>query len=258
MTTGGDATPSDPVETAVTSPHAGVVTVMEFSAPTVDAFGFELLDFEVRVDAPAASPGGPAPGSTSGSIPASSPPDRTRRPWRCSLDGALAHDCSASSGAGPDPCVLRTFDPATGDIMLHVHASQAGVYTVGVFAGVGGDVALVSVNGDGTGAADAASFSSGPSFLAGRTISADGAVGLHQRRVRPRSPTTAGTDTDIFVRDLRTSATILVSVNADGTDGANDFSSEPVISADGTKVAFQSYADNLVAAAPTASRHLRA
>jgi Tol biopolymer transport system component len=53
---------------------------------------------------------------------------------------------------------------------------------------------------------------------------------------------------DVFVRDMQTGTTRLVSVNKDGTGGGNGASSEPRISADGRYVAFSSLATDLVAA----------
>ncbi len=50
---------------------------------------------------------------------------------------------------------------------------------------------------------------------------------------------------DIFVRDRHTNTTERVSVHTDGTE-ANNYSSNPSISADGRFVAFSSYATNLV------------
>lgn len=50
----------------------------------------------------------------------------------------------------------------------------------------------------------------------------------------------------VFVKDLLSGATTLVSAAADGTPGVGE-SSVPQFSPDGTKVAFQSYASNLVA-----------
>ncbi len=54
---------------------------------------------------------------------------------------------------------------------------------------------------------------------------------------------------DVFVRDLQTGTTRLVSVNRAGTDSGNGFSGgqSPVISADGRFVAFWSLASDLVA-----------
>jgi Tol biopolymer transport system component len=52
---------------------------------------------------------------------------------------------------------------------------------------------------------------------------------------------------DVFVRDLATNNTLLVSVDASGAMSGNSVSSEPTISADGRFVAFSSSASNLVA-----------
>jgi Tol biopolymer transport system component len=51
---------------------------------------------------------------------------------------------------------------------------------------------------------------------------------------------------DVFVRDRETSATTLVSLSSDGSQG-NDASLDPAVSDDGRFVAFVSWADNLVA-----------
>jgi uncharacterized repeat protein (TIGR01451 family) len=50
---------------------------------------------------------------------------------------------------------------------------------------------------------------------------------------------------DVYVRDLVTGTTSLVSTNADGTDSGDGVSGWSVVSADGTKVAFHSAAANL-------------
>jgi len=57
----------------------------------------------------------------------------------------------------------------------------------------------------------------------------------------------------IFWRDRQTGQTLLVSANAGGTEGNGD-SQAPAISADGQKVAFASYATNLVASDTNAVR----
>src|SRR5262245_624571 len=51
---------------------------------------------------------------------------------------------------------------------------------------------------------------------------------------------------DVYVRDLLTGVTRLVSVNADGTGSGNGPSSNPLISEDGRYVVFESLASNLV------------
>src|SRR5207247_9122486 len=58
---------------------------------------------------------------------------------------------------------------------------------------------------------------------------------------------TNGTAEDVFVRDLKTGTTTLVSVNSAGTGSGNSSSGLPVISADGRFVAFVSSATDLVA-----------
>jgi hypothetical protein len=99
-----------------------------------------------------------------------------------------------------------------------------------------GTTTLVSVNGAGAGSG----FSFNP------VISADG------RFVAFTSPVgdLVGNDTngtfDVFVRDLKTRTTTLVSVNSAGTDGGNGLSGSPAISADGSCVAFTSSASDLV------------
>ena len=50
---------------------------------------------------------------------------------------------------------------------------------------------------------------------------------------------------DVYVRDLATGVTTLVSVNGAGTDSSDHVSSTPVFSPDATKVAFSSHASNL-------------
>jgi len=55
----------------------------------------------------------------------------------------------------------------------------------------------------------------------------------------------AGSDKQIHLYTVTTSATQVVSVATDGTTG-NDYSIEPALSSDGTMIAFSSYATNLV------------
>lgn len=53
--------------------------------------------------------------------------------------------------------------------------------------------------------------------------------------------------TDIFVRDMQSNVTTLVSVNSNGDGTGNDFSIHPSISGDGNAIAFASPAGNLIA-----------
>ena len=54
-----------------------------------------------------------------------------------------------------------------------------------------------------------------------------------------------GTDDDVFLHDRATGSTIQVSVDSSGNEGAGN-SSFPSVAADGSAIAFQSYADDLV------------
>jgi RHS repeat-associated protein len=60
---------------------------------------------------------------------------------------------------------------------------------------------------------------------------------------------TSTSGSDVFVFDLQTGTTTLVSINAAGTASGDVDSNQPSISADGRYVAFESYADNLIAGA---------
>src|SRR5439155_22417321 len=56
-----------------------------------------------------------------------------------------------------------------------------------------------------------------------------------------------GLSLDVFVRDLASGTTSLVSVKKNGLGGGDDNSSAPTVSSNGHYVAFESAADNLLA-----------
>ncbi len=101
----------------------------------------------------------------------------------------------------------------------------------------GGELLLVSAAPDGT-PGDFASFS--PSLSAdGRYVAfSSGATNLVTGDAN-------GAIQDVFVHDLQTGQTVIVSVASDGTQG-NKASYDPSISADGRYVAFESTATNLI------------
>lgn len=102
---------------------------------------------------------------------------------------------------------------------------------------VAGTTRLVSVNTAGN--------SAGSSLAAG--ISADGqrAVFLSSASDLVSLPDTNFAP-DVFVRDLGTSSTQLVSINSAGTGSSDDFSESPSITPNGRFVAFSSRSDDLV------------
>ena len=112
--TGGDATPADPVEAAVTSPHAGAVTVMEFSELTMDAFGYELFGPEIRITAPVASPGEPLRVDFR-LDPSIVPAGHDESTLAVLVNGVLARECGPAPAPAPIPasCAPSIRTPAT-------------------------------------------------------------------------------------------------------------------------------------------------
>jgi Tol biopolymer transport system component len=102
-----------------------------------------------------------------------------------------------------------------------------------------GTTTLVSVNEAGT--------DSGNAFSGDASISADGRFVIFRSFASDLVATDTNGTGDMFVRDLQTGTTTLVSVNLAGTDSGNEYSYPGVISADGRFVAFESLASDLVA-----------
>ncbi len=101
-----------------------------------------------------------------------------------------------------------------------------------------GTTALVSINRSGTDGGDGHSFD--PS------VNADGRYVIFSSNAENLTANDTNLLTDIFVRDMVTGETSLVSVATNGWS-ANKFSELPSISADGRWIAFQSPANNLAA-----------
>ena len=80
------------------------------------------------------------------------------------------------------------------------------------------------------------------------SISADGRYVAFESSARNLSPEGAP---GVFVRDVIAHTTRLVSVSSAGVPGDNGGGHQPMISADGRFVAYDSFADNLVPATPT-------
>ncbi len=108
------------------------------------------------------------------------------------------------------------------------------VYVRDLFTGT---TTLVSINADETGA--------GNGWSGQPVISDNGRYVVFGSNANNFGPPDVGYDEDLYVRDLVSKTTRLVSVNFDGTDGGNQMSRFPVISAGGQYVAFVSWASNL-------------
>jgi K319L-like, PKD domain/Secretion system C-terminal sorting domain/FIMAH domain/WD40-like Beta Propeller Repeat len=101
-----------------------------------------------------------------------------------------------------------------------------------------GTTTIVSVNRDGT--------NSGNKPSAAPAISADGRFVAFESPASDLVSNDTNNNSDVYVRDLQNRTTILVSVNRDGTNSGNGYSSYPAISKDGRVVAFRSDASDLV------------
>src|SRR5262249_7691529 len=86
-----------------------------------------------------------------------------------------------------------------------------------------GQLSLISVNSAGTGSAN--NFSYDP------TISADGTLVAFASYATDLSPLASNGNSQIYLRNLVTNVTTLVSVNSAGTNGGNGYSYDPIISA---------------------------
>ena len=132
----------------------------------------------------------------------------------------------------------RTRRPHLLNALTALLATTLFAVSAGPAAAATGPVTRVSVASDGSQASIA--LSDDP------TISADGTRIAFESRATNLVAGDSNGDDDIFVHDTVTGTTTRVSVASDGTQG-NNHSRLATISADGTKVAFISWASNLVA-----------
>ncbi|MCI0855911.1 MAG: dockerin type I repeat-containing protein, partial [Chloroflexi bacterium] len=152
VSTGPDARPDDPLETSVTLPVGGKVSIIEKLIVQPDPAGFHLIGQQVNISAPAGTAQFPLiiqflldesiipEGVTAANIP-------------LFKGGILVPNCADLSGkASPDPCVakrVRLTGPAEGDIQLTVYTSTASAWNFGEPTTTGPKPDLGDVNGDG-------------------------------------------------------------------------------------------------------------
>jgi len=131
-TQGNGATPSEPVQTAVTAPDGGTIAITETAATGTPPAGFALVGEQVTVSAPAATPDAPLvlvfliDGSRI-------PPGADQDTIQIFKDGVLVPACTGAPGvASPDPCVSDRQLLAGGDVQITVLTSTASVWTFAV------------------------------------------------------------------------------------------------------------------------------
>lgn len=132
---GDGATPADPVETSVTTPVAGLVSIAEsaMTAPATTAFSF--LGQQVQITAPAATSADP--------LVIVFRLDASIAALQVFRNGVAVPDCPG------DPCVAGRATLADGDVELTVRTSAASTWTFGTALHTRGGVgaALRTSNG---------------------------------------------------------------------------------------------------------------
>jgi Tol biopolymer transport system component len=107
-----------------------------------------------------------------------------------------------------------------------------------------GTTSLISVNGAGTGSGNGRSLDAAFSPDGTRVLFTSIADDLGPAD-SPRSGGYDHVQYDVYLRDLASATTTLVSTNAAGTDSGNGRAEEPVFSPDGTRIAFTSPSNDL-------------
>jgi hypothetical protein len=126
-TEGDGASPSDPVETSVTTPVAGLVSIAESAATAPAATAFSFLGQQVQITAPAAASGNP--------LVIVFRLDASIAAVHVFRNGVALPDCPG------DPCVAARSSFPDGDVGLTVRTSAASAWAFGTALHTRGAVA---------------------------------------------------------------------------------------------------------------------
>ena len=130
VSTGGDATPSDPAQVALTTPNGGAVTLDKGPGSGPPAGGYQVVGSEYSISAPPATAGDPIvlEFTIDSTLLVPFAPPAAYEVFR---NGALVPDCSGPAGqAVPDPCVESRTSLGGGDLRIRVLTSQASQWAV--------------------------------------------------------------------------------------------------------------------------------
>ena len=129
--TGGQPSAADPVETSVTTPTGGSVTISETDETGSAPAGFELLGLAVSITAPPATAANPLTlvFRLDGSLLSAAGLDHTT--VRVLKDGVLVAECFTSVPASPDPCIAGRSPLAGGGAELTLKTSSASLWSFG-------------------------------------------------------------------------------------------------------------------------------
>ncbi|MEK7542458.1 MAG: hypothetical protein AAB524_02025 [Patescibacteria group bacterium] len=134
-------TSSDPIETSVTTPVSGSITIQERPNTTSTPSGFSFLPREVNITAPVTTPANPLIFSFqlhSSLLPPSANPNALR----VFKDRVLVAGCPA------DPCVV-SITTSGGNVVITVRTSSASAWHFGFGAAAAGSGGLVPCGGEG-------------------------------------------------------------------------------------------------------------
>jgi Tol biopolymer transport system component len=158
----------------------------------------------------------------------------------------LCSAASGGSGAGNNDSYFGQISANGSAVVFSSYASNLvpgdtnGERDVFSYNLASGQAQLVSVNAGGNGSGNFGSSSA--------SISADGRFVVFESDATDLlTNAAAGSNSDIFLRDLVSQTTTLVSADCHGDGGGDDFSYAPAFSADGRYIVFSSYAMNLLA-----------
>lgn len=129
VTTGSSPTPTDPVETTIQTPNAGVVTISESTAGSAPQ-GYSFLGQQVVITAPDATVDTPL--RLTFALDASLIPATGADTVAILRDGTEAQACAGGGVAVPDPCIESRDLDGNGDLVITVLTSHASTWTVGV------------------------------------------------------------------------------------------------------------------------------
>ena len=128
---GDGATPQDPVETSVTSPSGGEVTIQEGPATGANPDGFSLLGQQVSIEAPAGTPAEPL--TIVFTFDASQFAGVDPQTIEIFRDGVLVEDCTGADFTSEDDvCVVSRDVLADGDLRLTVRTVHASTWAPAV------------------------------------------------------------------------------------------------------------------------------
>lgn len=132
--------PSDPIETSVTAPVSGSITIVERPSTISTLSSASLLSREVTITAPATTPGNPF--AISFQLHSSLlPPSANPNALRVFKDRVLVAGCPA------DPCVV-SITTSGGNVLITVRTSSASAWHFGFGAAAAGSGGLVPCGGE--------------------------------------------------------------------------------------------------------------